>query len=368
MEPRGSAELHEAGAPDRKAFHIFLNYRREDTGGHAGRLYDALAKRFGDENVFMDIDRIGPGEDFTKAVERGVGSCDVLLALIGRTWVTTTDREGRRRLDKPNDWVRMEIQAALDRSDTQVIPTLVQSAEMPSSDDLPAPLQRLSHRNAVELSDSRWHFDVQRLIRHLEQVAGEALPPLPAEGAAAPPPRRRPRWLVPALLLGALVAALAAAAFLVTRGEESSGGGEVARYVGQIDARLDESADEKADLNALIGEIRRGSIPRTDALNQIDQIIRQRETLLDDLTVTPPEPFRTTHEQLRESIATSLADDEAIKRWIPAFYAGTPNEPALWDEVARLSTAASTQKDEFLDAYNALREQELALPPERPNY
>lgn len=367
MKPQGAAELHEAPVQDRKAFHIFLNYRREDTGGHAGRLYDALAKRFGDENVFMDIDRIGPGEDFTKAVEQGVGSCDVLLALIGRSWVTATDREGRRRLDKPNDWVRMEIQAALDRSDTQVIPTLVQSAEMPSSDDLPAPLQRLSHRNAIELSDSRWHFDVQRLIRHLEQVAGEAAPPLSPEEPTARP-RRRPRWLVPALVLGALIAALAAAAFLVTRGEDSSGSREVDRYVAQIDTRLDESADEKANLNSLISKIMAGAISRTDALTQIDQIIRQRETLLDDLSVTPPEIFRGTHEQLRESIATSLADDEAVKQWIPARYAGTQNEPELRAEIGRLGNEATQQKEAFLAAYNALRKQELDLEPEFPRY
>lgn len=367
MKPQGAAELHEAPVQDRKAFHIFLNYRREDTGGHAGRLYDALAKRFGDENVFMDIDRIGPGEDFTKAVEQGVGSCDVLLALIGRNWTTATDREGRRRLDKPNDWVRMEIQAALDRSDTLVIPTLVQAAEMPSSDDLPAPLQRLSHRNAIELSDSRWHFDVQRLIKHLEQLAGEAAGP-PAAEEVSTPPRRRPRWLIPALVgASLLVLAAVAAIALGTRGE-TSGSGEDARYVGLIDARLDESADEKADLNLLIGEIRRGTIPRTEALTQIDQIIRQRETLLDDLSVDPPETFRETHAQLRESIETSLADDEAIKSWIPAFYVGSPKEPELWDEVGRLSVLATSQKNQFLDDYNRLRQQELDLPPERPNY
>jgi TIR domain len=356
--------------PDPRPFHVFLNYRREDTAGYAGRLYDALARRFGDQNVFMDIDRIGPGEDFTKAVEQGVGSCDVLLALIGRDWVTATDREGRRRLDKPNDWVRVEIQTALDRSDTLVIPTLVQGVEMPASDELPAPLQKLSHRNAIELSDSRWHYDVERLIKHLEGLAGtraaSSVPEVAAPTAAAP--RRRPRWLVPALAAAALILlGVIGAAVLLAGDDESAGGGEE-RYVGLIDARLDESADEKADLNVLITKIRAGDISRPAALDQIGGVIRQREDLLDDLSVEPPELFRDTHEQLRESIATSLADDEAIERWIPAWYAGTPNERELWSEVARLSTLATSQKDAFLDNYNALRQQELGLAPERPNY
>jgi TIR domain len=162
-----------AQTPERRAFHIFINYRREDTAGHAGRLYDALAARFGDDHVFIDIDAIDPSEDFTQVVEQSVGSCDVLLALIGRGWTNTVDREGRRRLDKPDDWVRVEIQTALERPDTRVIPTLVQGAEMPSSDELPPPLQKLSHRKAFEIRDSRWRSDVLRLIEDLEGIRSE---------------------------------------------------------------------------------------------------------------------------------------------------------------------------------------------------
>jgi hypothetical protein len=151
--PPGAVVPPPAQTPERRAFHIFINYRREDTAGHAGRLYDALAARFGDDHVFIDIDAIDPGEDFTQVVEQSVGSCDVLLALIGRGWTNTVDREGRRRLDKPDDWVRVEIQTALERPDTRVIPTLVQGAEMPSSDELPPPLQKLSHRKAFEIRE-----------------------------------------------------------------------------------------------------------------------------------------------------------------------------------------------------------------------
>jgi hypothetical protein len=173
QEPPPPGALQPPPPRDRRGFHIFINYRREDTAGHAGRLYDALAARFGDEHLFMNIDAIDPGEDFTKVVEQRVGSCDVLLALIGCSWTTTVDREGHRRLEKPDDWVRVEIQTALDRPDTRVIPTLVQSAEMPSSADLPQPLLKLSRLNAFEIRDSRWRSDVLRLIEHLEGVRSE---------------------------------------------------------------------------------------------------------------------------------------------------------------------------------------------------
>jgi len=201
QEPPGAAESSSAPATGRHAFHIFINYRREETAGYAGRLYDALAERFGEDHVFMDIDAIGPGEDFAQVVEASVGSCDVLIALIGRNWLATRDREGRRRLDKPHDWVRMEIETALEKSDTRVIPTLVQGAEMPGPDELPEPLRKLSVRNAVELSDGRWHYDVRRLISYLEGLAGpHVAAPAAQPQAAAPTQRtRRPSRSIPPL-------------------------------------------------------------------------------------------------------------------------------------------------------------------------
>src|SRR5207247_608008 len=100
---------------------IFINYRREDAAGHAGRLYDALASRFGDENIFMDVDKLEPGVDFKEAISNAVGSCDVFVALIGKSWLSLQDQRGRRRLDQPGDYVRLEIDAALGR-DVRVIP------------------------------------------------------------------------------------------------------------------------------------------------------------------------------------------------------------------------------------------------------
>lgn len=183
---------------------IFLSYRREDASGHAGRLYDALAARFGDENVFIDVDTIDPGVDFAEAITRAVGGCDALIALIGRQWLTATDEEGRRRLDDPQDFVRLELEAALER-EVVVIPAYVQEAEPPRADRLPASLAPLARRQGADLRDVGWRDDVRRLISRLE------------ESASAP---REPAWrpnrksLAVAGVVGAAVLAAAAAVFV----------------------------------------------------------------------------------------------------------------------------------------------------------
>ena len=155
---------------------IFISYRREDSLPYAGRLFDGLAARFGDDQVFMDIDTILPGEDFIAVIERKVDSCDALLAIIGNQWATSTDARGRRRIDNPDDYVRLEIATALRRR-VRVIPVLVQGAPMPGPDELPPPLQRLARHNALEIDNKRWRVDVARLVQALER---------PADVAAAP--------------------------------------------------------------------------------------------------------------------------------------------------------------------------------------
>src|SRR5215204_2118834 len=148
---------------------IFVSYRRGETTGYAGWLRDMLTEVLAEHIVFRDIDSIEPGLDFVEAVQRAVGSCEVLLAVIGKSWLTATDETGRPRLDDPYDYVRMEISAALNRK-TRVIPVLVQGASMPRTDELPDDLADLTRRNAVELHDTNWESDVGRLISTLEQV------------------------------------------------------------------------------------------------------------------------------------------------------------------------------------------------------
>jgi hypothetical protein len=193
---------------------IFLSYRREDASGHAGRLYDVLAKRFGEDNVFMDIDTIGVGADFGEVINRAVASCDALIALVGRHWLTATDVDGRPRLDDPNDFVRLELESALQR-DVAVVPACVQGASHPSADELPPSLAPLARRQGVELRDIGWHDDVKRLIEQLERLVE---PPKPR--------RKRPRTAVAIIGVAvAVVAALIAAALLLSNGSSNDTGG-----------------------------------------------------------------------------------------------------------------------------------------------
>ncbi len=147
---------------------IFISYRRQDSDAYAGRLYDRLSTRFDKARIFMDID-MDLGIDFVKEIEKRVGSCKVLVAVIGRSWLEVKDKKGRRRLDDPNDWVRLEITAALER-DIPVIPALVGGARMPAASDLPGVLSKLTRRQAIEISHAGFHSDVDRLIRGLERI------------------------------------------------------------------------------------------------------------------------------------------------------------------------------------------------------
>ena len=150
-----------------------MSYRREDTAYPAGWLYDRLARHFGRSQVFKDIDSIVLGDDFVEVITAAVGSCDVLLALIGDRWLTVTGQDGRRRLDNPADFVRLEIEAALTRN-VRVIPILVAGAQMPREDQLPASLAKLARRQALELSPSRFESDTRRLLRVLRKTITEA--------------------------------------------------------------------------------------------------------------------------------------------------------------------------------------------------
>lgn len=145
---------------------IFIAYRRDDSAGHAGRLYDRLNSHFGPGRIFMDVDTIKPGEDFVSVLERAVSSCEVLVAVIGRYWLSSSDK-GARRIDRPDDFVRVELLTALSRN-IPIIPVLVHGAGMPKPNELPDELEPLTRRQAIELSDTRWSYDVSKLIRVLE--------------------------------------------------------------------------------------------------------------------------------------------------------------------------------------------------------
>ena len=148
---------------------MFISYRRDESAGYTGRIADRFTEHFGKDRVFRDIDSIEPGLDFAEAIESAIGSSGVMLAVIGKNWLTATDAAGRERLQDPNDYVRMEIAAALQRN-MRVIPVLVQGASMPGTDELPEDLAPLTRRIAFELHDTSWGDDVGRLISALERV------------------------------------------------------------------------------------------------------------------------------------------------------------------------------------------------------
>lgn len=160
---------------------IFISYRREDTEGHAGRLFEVLVERFGKESVFMDVAGIEPGLDFRKAIDSNVADCGALLAVIGKGWLTAKNEAGQRRIDDPHDFVRLETVSALKR-DIPVIPVLVHGAAMPRAEQLPPDLQELAFRNGVELTHARWDSDVELLAKALERYVKK---PAASEVAAA---------------------------------------------------------------------------------------------------------------------------------------------------------------------------------------
>jgi TIR domain len=146
---------------------IFISYRRDDSRGYAGRLQGDLSRRYSEEHVFRDVE-IPPGADFGEYITSLVDKCNVVLAIIGPGWLDARDREGERRIDKPDDWVRLEIERALARDGVEVIPVLVDGARLPPREELPESLLALRRRNAFELSDRRWDYDVGVLGQHLD--------------------------------------------------------------------------------------------------------------------------------------------------------------------------------------------------------
>jgi hypothetical protein len=186
---------------------IFISYRREDSAGWTGRLADRLKERFGPESIFMDIDTIEPGVDFTEALRKAVGSCDVLLAVIGPRWTTVTDKTGAPRLRDPSDWIRVEIATALTRK-IKVIPVLVGGATMPATESLPDDLDGLAQRQAHELSDKRWTYDVERLMQALAPVIQEHIDRPAGSPQATPSSMSSPVVLVILLFVLGAVAAI----------------------------------------------------------------------------------------------------------------------------------------------------------------
>ena len=148
---------------------VFLSYRREDSSGYVGRLFDALVGTLGRDAVFMDIDTLAPGQDFAAAIDDAINRCDAVLVVIGPGWLSLHGSSGRPRLEAPDDLFRIEVERAL-ASGARVVPVLVGRASMPSGRELPSSIESLARRQAVEVSDRSWHADVATLVTSLRSM------------------------------------------------------------------------------------------------------------------------------------------------------------------------------------------------------
>jgi hypothetical protein len=163
---------------------VFINYRRSDSQGSAGRLFDRLLQHFERDQLFIDVDAIEPGVDFVDSLDKQVSNCSAFIAVIGPGWLTARNAAGERRLDNPSDYVRVEIESALKR-DIRVIPVLVDGASMPPPSELPASLEPLSRRNAVEIAHHRFTTDCDALAVAIKRALGMAPPSATTPGTAA---------------------------------------------------------------------------------------------------------------------------------------------------------------------------------------
>lgn len=154
---------------------IFVNYRRGDSQAAAGRLFDRLTQHFARDDIFMDVAGIEPGVDFVKELDRQVAGCGVFLTVIGPDWADARNAQGTRRLDDPHDYVRVEIESALNR-EIRVIPVLVDGARMPHAEELPDSIRPLARRNAVEITHHRFGGDVDDLARVVRYALGMEMP------------------------------------------------------------------------------------------------------------------------------------------------------------------------------------------------
>jgi len=154
---------------------IFINYRRDDSIAVAGRLHDRLAETFGRDNLFMDVDNIPIGIDFEDYLNKQVAQCDAMLSVIGPKWLNATDETNRRRLDKPDDFVAIEIAAALARN-ILVIPVLIDGTAMPKASELPDSLKSFAFRNAFQVRNTNFGSDADVMIAKICDALGNKAP------------------------------------------------------------------------------------------------------------------------------------------------------------------------------------------------
>jgi TIR domain/Sel1 repeat len=163
---------------------IFISYRRDDSAGTAGRLHDRLAERFGQDNLFIDVDNLPAGADFVEYLGKQIANCEIFLCTVGPNWLNAKDDDGRRRLDQPDDYVRVEIAEALKRT-IPVIPVLIDGARLPKRAELPEDIASLTRRQAVEVRNSNFRRDADDLTQKINGILKEKRTALSAAVLAA---------------------------------------------------------------------------------------------------------------------------------------------------------------------------------------
>lgn len=249
---------------------IFLSYRRGDTAGHVGRLYDDLVRVFGADRVFMDVDGLHPGDEFITVLRQRLAESAVVLVAIGTRWAG--DRpDGMRRIDLTDDFVRLEVATALADPRTRVIPVLCDGASMPTDLILPPSLASLARRQSFELSDGRWRHDVHALF-------GAVTPSVPMAGRAK-------RWLVRTSLSLGLLALLVGAGAYVVRTWPAPSNAEV-RNVQSARASNARTAQPTAMPTAMPTAPPRRVLPPRLVGTAAEQLARARREWVDDAVVS----------------------------------------------------------------------------------
>lgn len=340
---------------------IFISYRRDDTEGHAGRLFEDLCTSFGKDAVFMDVSGIEPGLDFRRAIDQQISSCGVLLAVIGKSWLGATDTAGRRRLDDPQDFVRLETATALRRG-IPVVPVLVHEARMPQADELPDELKDLAFRNAVELSHTRWGSDVELLVRALrrhvdapdpaaspaaatapaaaDRAAVGALPPRPDAATATPPgagsASAPPRWRWPALLAVLLIGGAIAGYVGWKRSDEAS---RLAAEKARPDARAaNQGAAAQPSPAQTAVPLRQGARDAAVAgANAIDAFSFD----------PPPGSVVAPGQPVRVAFDYRATEAEGVRIWVLPLVAGQPAPDTAWGGSPRLAAGSGRHSAEF---------------------
>ncbi len=167
---------------------LFISYRRDDTQDLTRSIYERLEARFGKDNIFMDVDSIPLGADFRQILRDWIAESTLALVIIGKFWLSLTDAHGQRRLDTPNDFVRIEVEEALSRR-IPVVPLLAHGVSMPRPSDLPDSIADLAYRHGTDVrSDQHFNHDVEQLISRLaplmEPKPSYPLPSVPARLAS----------------------------------------------------------------------------------------------------------------------------------------------------------------------------------------